>query len=258
MLMQISSHRPGQEPRLACHLRQHERRSPGRCMRTSISAPVAAPSGAELRRLERRSRQGGTGLQAIDLQGIWRLDQVWPKDSERPASFSAALLRGLAARLEIHLEQGGLVLRNAVRLGALELSFRGPGRLVGARPLLQFHFETLALTLAGRSLLRRSLPVPPPRRMPFFALIARDPQGWLAARGRGGGLALWRLEPAGTDQSSPASSGRQSLGAVAGPAFRCQIACASTGTGDASDQSGRSGGLPPAYPGPALLFVPGP
>jgi len=32
-----------------------------------------------------------------------------------------------------------------------------------------------------------------PKRMPFFALIARDPSGWLAARGRGGGLALWDL-----------------------------------------------------------------
>lgn len=170
-------------------------------MRSSHSAFADAPSGAELHELERRCRQGGTGLQASDLQGSWRLDQVWPKGSDRPASFSAALLRGLAARLEIQRDQGGLVLRNAVRLGALELRFRGPGRLQGSRPLLQFHFETLELSLAGRCLFRRSLPAPEPRRMPFFALIARAPQGWLAARGRGGGLALWRLESAGEDRS---------------------------------------------------------
>jgi hypothetical protein len=30
--------------------------------------------------------------------------------------------------------------------------------------------------------------------MPFFALIARNSNGWLAARGRGGGLALWILK----------------------------------------------------------------
>lgn len=168
-------------------------------MQTSLSAHADGPSGAELRELERRSRRGGTGLRAHDLQGSWRLDQVWPKGSDRPASFSAALLRGLGARLEIRREQDGLVLCNAVRLGALELRFRGPGQLLGARPLLQFHFETLELTLAGRSLLKRSLPAPAPRRMPFFALIARAPQGWLAARGRGGGLALWRLESAGMD-----------------------------------------------------------
>lgn len=166
-------------------------------MNTRIPAPAGIPSGGELIELERRVRQGGTGLRAEDLQGSWLLDQVWPKGSQRPASFSGALLRGLGARLEIRLEQGDLVLRNAVTLGPLELSFRGPGRLVGSRPLLQFHFETLVLTLATRQLLRRSLAAPAPQRMPFFALIARAPDGWLAARGRGGGLALWRQDSSG-------------------------------------------------------------
>ncbi len=141
-------------------------------------------------------RRGGTSLVASDLQGTWLLDQVWPKGSERPSSFSAALLRGLRATLEMRLDEGVLMLCNSVRLGALELRFRGPGQLVGSRPLLQFRFESLELTLAGQRLLRRALPAPAPQRMPFFALIGRSPEGWLAARGRGGGLALWRLEPA--------------------------------------------------------------
>lgn len=173
-------------------------------MTTRTPAPAGFPSGRELIELERRVRRGGTGLQVDDLQGSWLLDQVWPKGSERPASFSAALLRGLGARLEIRPVQGELVLRNAVHLGAVELSFRGPGRLIGTRPLLQFHFETLELTLAGRLLLRRSLEAPAPQRLPFFALIGRAPEGWLAARGRGGGLAIWRLEtegPGGSGQS---------------------------------------------------------
>lgn len=163
-------------------------------MPTTTAAPAGLPSGAELLALERRVRRGGTELVASDLQGLWLLEQVWPKGGERPASFSAALLRGLRARLEIRQEQSDLALCNAVGLGALELRFRGPGRLVGSRPLLEFHFETVELNLAGRSLFRRSLPVPAPGRMPFFALIARAPGGWLAARGRGGGLALWRLD----------------------------------------------------------------
>ena len=56
-----------------------------------------------------------------------------------------------------------------------------------------------------RLLLQRPLPVPVPRRMPFFALIHRDPAGWLAARGRGGGLALWRLAPDGNATVSNAT-----------------------------------------------------
>lgn len=164
-------------------------------MQTSTPRSAAVPTGAQLRELERRVRRRGTGLLASDLQGSWLLDQVWPKGSDRPSSFSAALLRGLRARLEIRQGQNTVMLRNAVGLGALELSFRGPGRLLGSRPLLEFQFDTLELSLAGRTLLRRSLPMPSPRRMPFFALIARAPEGWLAARGRGGGLALWRLDP---------------------------------------------------------------
>lgn len=171
-------------------------------MTTRIPAPAGIPSGRDLLALERRVRQGGTGLQPEDLQGCWLLDQVWPKGSDRPSSFSAAVLRGLGARLEIRLEQGELVLRNSVRLGAVELSFQGPGRLVGSRPLLQFQFETLSLTLASRQLLNRSLAAPALQHLPFFALISRAPQGWLAARGRGGGLALWRLEEEGQEAPS--------------------------------------------------------
>lgn len=163
-------------------------------MQTTTTAAVAMPSGTELLALERRGRRAGTGLVASDLHGTWWLDQVWPKGSDRPSSFSAALLRGLGACLEIRQEEEALVLCNAVRLGPLQLSFRGPGRLVGSRPLLQFQFESLELSLAGQTLMKRNLPAPAPRRLPFFALIARSPQGWLAARGRGGGLALWRLQ----------------------------------------------------------------
>jgi hypothetical protein len=169
----------------------------------SAAAASSLPSGAELRAKERLARQTSSGIRAADLEGCWLLDQVWPQRSDRPAGFSNALLRGLGARLEISRHDPGeeLILGNAVQLGALELRFQGRGRLVGSRPLLQFQFDVLELSLGGRPLLRRSLPPPQPRRLPFFALIARGPEGWLAARGRGGGLALWRLA------SQPSSAG---------------------------------------------------
>ncbi|MFM9087285.1 MAG: hypothetical protein ACKOPT_03935, partial [Cyanobium sp.] len=140
----------------------------------------------------------GSGLRVEDLIGRWRLDQLWGKGSSRPSSFSAALLRSLAARLEIApgATAENLRLGNAVNLGALELRFEGEGQLQGRRPLLVFWFERLQLRLGGMVLLERPLPRPQEKRLPFFALIAaeRTGEGWLAARGRGGGLALWRLE----------------------------------------------------------------
>ncbi|MCP9809679.1 hypothetical protein KBY58_09570 [Cyanobium sp. HWJ4-Hawea] len=158
-------------------------------------SPLLLPSAGQLLALEDQARHLGTGLQAAQLQGCWQLEVVWPKGSQRASAFSGWLLRGLAARLEIDLDGDGLLLCNAVNLGALELRFRGRGRLQGRRPLLLFSFDRLELGLGGRVLLQRELPAPAAKRMPFFALISRDTQGLLAARGRGGGLALWRLMP---------------------------------------------------------------
>lgn len=159
-------------------------------MSASASPEVSA---RELLQLEQQARRSGSGVEADALQGCWQLQLVWPKGQQRASAFSGWLLRGLSARLEIGLDPEGLLLSNAVNLGAVELRFRGRGRLEGKRPLLLFSFEQLQLSLGGWRIVERTLPAPAPQRMPFFALIHRDPSGWLAARGRGGGLALWQL-----------------------------------------------------------------
>ncbi len=174
------------------------------------------PDSAELLKLERGSRRQGTGLVAADLIGIWRLQRVWPRQGGESSGPSSALLRGLGARLEINatgvpaadldipiprpgpasapgLGEGDLGLVNAVRLGPLELRFEGHARLAGPRPLLWFGFDHLQLRFGSQVLLQRALPPAAAQRQPFFALIGKGP-GWLAARGRGGGLALWQLQ----------------------------------------------------------------
>jgi hypothetical protein len=185
--------------------------------------PMASlPDSAELLKLERGSRRQGTGLVAADLIGIWRLQRVWPRQGGEPSGPSSALLRGLGARLEINAtgvpsadldtpwpgpsnasgsgDRLGLV--NAVSLGPLELRFEGRARLAGPRPLLWFGFDQLQLRFGSQVLLQRPLPPAAAQRQPFFALIGKGP-GWLAARGRGGGLALWQLQtpaqPLGAD-----------------------------------------------------------
>lgn len=176
--------------------------------------PVAPlPDSAELLNLERGSRSQGTALVAADLLGIWRLQRVWPRQGGEPSGPSSALLRGLGARLEINaagppsvdLDTPGpgpasasgfgewLGLVNAVSLGPLELRFEGRARLAGPRPLLWFGFDRLQLRFGSQVLLQRPLAPAPVKRQPFFALIGKGP-GWLAARGRGGGLALWQLQ----------------------------------------------------------------
>ena len=147
---------------------------------------------------EKAVRLIGTGLKSSDLLGCWLLQTVWSKGDKKANPFSSWMLRSLDARLEIKADLedncSDLRLSNAVNLGPVELKFQGPGLLKGKRPLLTFHFDSLTLRIGGIVLLKKALPTPDQKRTPFFALIERNPDGWMAARGRGGGLALWRLK----------------------------------------------------------------
>jgi hypothetical protein len=164
------------------------------------------PDAEELRRLEDRARSKGSGLTANDLPGRWRLQQVWSRSGTTPQATASALLRALDACLEIGSAAPGepMPLRNSVSLGILELRFEGEGKLTGRRPLLRFWFNGWQLRLAGRPWIGSALARPAERSLPFFALIGQGEGGegsegrggdWLAARGRGGGLALWRRAP---------------------------------------------------------------
>jgi hypothetical protein len=174
----------------------------------SAGAPAeeALPSGDELQALEQVARRQGSGLESEDLTGLWRLERVWSRGQRQPSPLAGVALRALGASLRIEAERNsgpdtapkphpGLKLTNAVQLGPLELRFQGPGWLEGRRPLLRFQFDQLEIRAGQRLLLQRSLPAPDPRRGAFFALIASGAEGrWLAARGRSGGLAVWRRD----------------------------------------------------------------
>ena len=169
--------------------------------------PAPIPDGPQLLELERRSRQLGSGIGAAELAGTWRLEALWSKRLAEPQTSAAALLRQLQASLCIAApQQPGepprLELRNSVQLGPLQLCFVGPGELRGRRPLLAFQFTRWHLSWGHRLLLQGALAAPAAQRQPFFALIAcgqachgGGPCRWLAARGRGGGLALWCQGP---------------------------------------------------------------
>ena len=169
-------------------------------------AEEALPSGDELQALEQVARQQGSGLESGHLTGLWRLERVWSRGQRQPSPLAGVALRALWASLRIEAKPNtgpnpapkphpGLKLTNAVQLGPLVLRFQGPGWLEGRRPLLRFQFDQLEIRAGQRLLLQRSLPAPDPRRGAFFALIASGAEGrWLAARGRSGGLAVWRRD----------------------------------------------------------------
>jgi len=175
-----------------------------------LPMPTTLPSGAMLLEQELKARREGSGIVAANLLGTWAFARVWPRGrrqaspqaSPQPSALVELVLKGLAASLRIEAHHNGeaakLWLSNAVRLGPLELRFSGPGWLQGKRPLLLFQFDRLQIRAGRRVLLEKNLPAPDRRRQPFFALIAIEPgRHWLAARGRSGGLAVWRQAEVG-------------------------------------------------------------
>jgi len=153
-------------------------------------------NGTMLLEHESLARRRGTGLLYQDLLGCWQLHQIWGKGQTMASSLAGLGLRAVRATLELRAADTGMLIANSVQLGPFRLQFNGTATLIGRRPLLQFSFLDMELRCGERKLWCRMLTVPPRQRLPFFALIARDPSGWLAARGRGGGLALWQLSAA--------------------------------------------------------------
>lgn len=106
-----------------------------------------------------------------------------------------------SAALEQNLDRGEIV--NQVKLGAALLKLTGPAKYLDKKNLLAFDFTHTLLTLFGRAVYDqpiRSGKIPkgdfynqPIGKLPFFAffLVTED---FIAARGRGGGLALWIRE----------------------------------------------------------------
>ena len=145
---------------------------------------------------EAQARSHGSRIQAKALLGEWSPQRLWGKGEEHESQGQTKLLQWLNARLSISSAEadqpGDLSIANSISLGPLKLRFNGPGWLQGKRPLLCFRFDRLTLELGGRILFQRPLPEPAPKKTPFFALIAAEQNQWLVARGRGGGLALWR------------------------------------------------------------------
>ncbi|MFQ3615310.1 MAG: hypothetical protein SNJ50_01255, partial [Cyanobacteriota bacterium] len=87
---------------------------------------------------------------------------------------------------------------NQVTLGGLWLRFIGPCRFQPKKNLLAFDFTEMAIGVGDRPLWQRTLRQESAEafaaraiaKLPFFAFFQATPQ-FLAARGRGGGLAIW-------------------------------------------------------------------
>jgi hypothetical protein len=108
-------------------------------------------------------------------------------------SFSAALEQGLS-RGEVS---------NQVQLGTVSLKLMGPTQYLGKKNLLAFDFNQMLIGIFDRLVYNRPIRSgkvqsedfynQPIAKLPFFAFFIVT-ENFIAARGRGGGLALWIRE----------------------------------------------------------------
>ncbi|MFH7241723.1 MAG: hypothetical protein ACHWZW_02625 [Spirulina sp.] len=92
-----------------------------------------------------------------------------------------------------------LAIENQIQLGPLALRFSGPAKFLQKQNLLAFDFVQVQVFLGRLCLLKlpikgragtENFATTPIAKLPFFAFFAAT-ESYLAARGRGGGLALW-------------------------------------------------------------------
>ena len=167
--------------------------------------PTAAATVMALLQTEASIRQTRSQFSESDLLGNWRLHFV----SAGKVNLSSKRLRGfflpsfLPAQIgfqrnEIH-DSSPLCVTNQITIGLIQLKFTGPARFESKKNLLGFDFTRIEVIVLGQRVYEGAVPSSRTNqnfqdisigKLPFFAFFAVT-DGFIAARGRGGGLAMW-------------------------------------------------------------------
>lgn len=96
--------------------------------------------------------------------------------------------------------QSTVEISNLLQFGSLLFKLTGPAKYLGKKNLLAFDFTHVQLSLFGRAIYSGgfrggksqavNFSTQSIAKLPFFAFFLIS-EGFIAARGRGGGLALW-------------------------------------------------------------------
>lgn len=170
--------------------------------------PAAKAVIAALLAAEKAAKQQRLAYSIEELQGEWRL--CFATGTRKQRQGGIALGRGfylpgfLQAQIGFEqLEPERLGIHNQIQVGALCLRLTGPARY-HSKNLLAFDFTQLELRLLGRQLYSGqfgsaqtgspAFEQKPIAKLPFFSFFLVT-ASLIAARGRGGGLAIWTRVP---------------------------------------------------------------
>ena len=170
--------------------------------------PAAATVVAALLQAEKTAKQEHLLYPFESLLGDWQL--CFATATRKVRRGGIALGSGFyvpkiaVAQISFQAEAGAIALGhgaigNQVEVGAVRLRFTGPAQYPGKKNLLAFDFTHLHLNVLGKTVYSGAVPGRKTKQafdsrtigtLPFFAFFLVTPD-FIAARGRGGGLALW-------------------------------------------------------------------
>jgi hypothetical protein len=186
----------------------------------SLSRHDAKSMVKALQQAETSARREKLAIPFLELAGEWRLCFATGA-SKSPQKLGIKLGKGyylpkfvfasISFTPDLESTTAGTVI-NQLKVGGFELKFTGPCSYPGKKNLLVFDFTQIQISVLGQTVYQGKIrsgkkeavkdPMPtssaPPLfprigKMPFFAFFWASPTG-IAARGRGGGLALWIKE----------------------------------------------------------------
>ena len=165
---------------------------------------------AALLELERAAKHAKHPMPFESLLGTWRLCFSAGKkakfQSGEPTGSGFYVPKLAIARISFcrtDERESSLAIANELNVGPLAIRFTGPARYPGKKNLLAFDFTQLRVRCFGLTVYNG--PVGSKKRagqsfedtaiaqLPFFAFFAAT-EDYIAARGRGGGLAIWIQE----------------------------------------------------------------
>ncbi|MEM1280877.1 MAG: hypothetical protein AAGG53_12860 [Cyanobacteria bacterium P01_H01_bin.152] len=179
-----------------------------------LEAGRLLPSGKELTvgllELERTAKQTKQNLPVEVLLGTWRLCFSAGKkakfQSGKPVGSGFYVPKLAIARITFAADDTGdsqLKVTNELNIGPLKIRFTGPARYPGKKNLLAFDFTHLQVSCFGLTVYQgkvqnkkradKPFEAIAIAQLPFFAFFAAT-DDYIAARGRGGGLAIWVKE----------------------------------------------------------------
>jgi len=172
---------------------------------SDVSRPDADEVVQALLQAEKAAKQTPIDASFSKLEGEWRL--CFATGTRKIRQGGIKLKKGYyvpkiaKAQISFYRDQTGAErIGNLAQLGGLTLKFSGPARFQTKKNLLGFDFTQLQICLGEKPIFSKAVRgglekeqkfgETPIAKLPFFAFFVISDR-YIAARGRGGGLALW-------------------------------------------------------------------